>query len=455
MPTRAHFYAPIQNNAGDIQANSTVRVLQPETTTLVSDPIYPDNDTPTVMSNPFICDTGVISFYMDQPQRVRLGITMPGQPEVFIDDLDVLALSAEGGADSSHAGLGTNSTSVGAGAVSAGSGASAFGNSASAGGAESVAIGHAANASGTNATVVGSTAAGSNVGSIALGEAAQSTGSNAIAIGIASAASGSNSMAAGDNSGATGDQATALGTSASAARVHSTALGAGAITTEDNQVMLGTAADNVRIPHMLSIAGANGTVYDLFIDNAGEIQSRYHIPPTATALLSGDDSTFETGVGGWTAVSGCTIASASTYHLVGANAMQMTLTAAPTGPSPETNPSARSTKVPAIAGHVYIARACGFVHAGDGSSYYTVAWADFYDASDALLGSVRGLPRAIVLVDGSADYWSITDVYAVAPLNTATVALRLGLPYSGDLTATTGDVYYFDNAQIYDLASTT
>lgn len=454
MANRAHFYAPIQNTAGDIQTNSTVRVLQPGTTTLISDPLYPDDETPTVMSNPFIADQGVVSIYMDTPQRVRLGVTLPGQSEVFLEDIDVLAVTGggNGGGDSSHAGLGTNSTSVGSGAASAGAGSSAFGNSASAPGGESVSIGHGAVASGTNAIVVGSTALGSNTGGIAIGITASSTGVSAIAVGSASAASGGNSAAVGDNAIATGAQSASFGTSASSARIHATALGAQAITTEDNQVMLGTPSDNVRIPGAMTLKGANGVVYSVTIDNAGGFQSRYHVPPVSSGLLTGDDSAFDGGVGSWAPVSGCTIVSSSIYSYSGPASMQMTITAAPTT-GPETNPSAASLKVAASAGHTYIARARGFMHGGDGFSFTAVAWIEFYDSADTLLSSSRGPTRALVLDGAVADYWSIVDVYAVAPLNTATASLRLGFPYAGaGFSAQVGDIYYWDEAQIYDVA---
>src|SRR5262245_31205702 len=41
------------------------------------------------LANPFACLTGIVDFYLDAPQSVRLGITRSGKPEVFVDNLDV------------------------------------------------------------------------------------------------------------------------------------------------------------------------------------------------------------------------------------------------------------------------------------------------------------------------------------------------------------------------------
>lgn len=88
MP-RAHFSRPVQDASGDVQLNAVVRVLQPGTTTPITDTIYAAATGGTTRTNPFTYTDGVISFYLDTPQQVRLGVTIGAAPEVFFDDVDV------------------------------------------------------------------------------------------------------------------------------------------------------------------------------------------------------------------------------------------------------------------------------------------------------------------------------------------------------------------------------
>jgi hypothetical protein len=159
---RAHFYAPILDGEGNIQPNSVVRILQPGTETLIVDPLYSDNTTVSSMSNPFVSVDGTMSFYLDTPQRVRVGITKPGFDEVFFDDIDVL-VDATTTLDQTHTGAGTNSMSIGSGSVSGGAGSVALGNSAASAGAEGTAVGHSSNADGGDSTAMGD---GSGLGSL-------------------------------------------------------------------------------------------------------------------------------------------------------------------------------------------------------------------------------------------------------------------------------------------------
>lgn len=91
MTTRAHLYRPVQDTSGDVQSNVAVRVLQPGTTTPIADTMYVASTGGTTRSNPYTYTDGVISFYLDTPQRVRLGVTVGAAPEVFFEDVDVLS----------------------------------------------------------------------------------------------------------------------------------------------------------------------------------------------------------------------------------------------------------------------------------------------------------------------------------------------------------------------------
>lgn len=93
---RAHYSAPIQSNAGDLQASTTVSVFAPGSTfggtalgTLITGAVWADATSGNKMTNPFIATTGIIDFYLDFPQRVDLGVQVPGQAQVFYPGIDV------------------------------------------------------------------------------------------------------------------------------------------------------------------------------------------------------------------------------------------------------------------------------------------------------------------------------------------------------------------------------
>jgi hypothetical protein len=88
---RAHFYRLLVDPQGNMVPNVQVRVLEPGTTTLISEPVYADDTTPTPRSNPFEVPDGQVNFYLDRPRRVRLGVTAPDQPEAYYENVDVLA----------------------------------------------------------------------------------------------------------------------------------------------------------------------------------------------------------------------------------------------------------------------------------------------------------------------------------------------------------------------------
>jgi hypothetical protein len=62
--------------------------------TLLGSTVYADGSSSSTLTNPFVTSTGEVSFYLATPQRVDLGITIPGQAPVFFADIDVLSASA-------------------------------------------------------------------------------------------------------------------------------------------------------------------------------------------------------------------------------------------------------------------------------------------------------------------------------------------------------------------------
>jgi hypothetical protein len=226
---RAHYTRPVTDEQGNLLPNVQVTLFQPATTTLISDVIYSDDTSFNVLSNPWISSTGIIDFYLDNPERVRIGTVVGDAAIQYAEDVDVLAA----GSDSQHVGGGSNSLQIGIAAVATGDESTALGPSATTLGQQSTAVGDAANAVGNQ--------------SIAIGAATTALASE-IAIGNAATTAGGFSVAMGDTSAASAASATALGQNATSAWVHSTALGADSQATGANQIMLGSPSDTVVIP---------------------------------------------------------------------------------------------------------------------------------------------------------------------------------------------------------------
>ncbi len=94
---RAHYHAPVQSPAGALQLGATISVFAAGTTsggtqpgTLITQPVYPDGFSAAPMTNPFISQTGAADFWLPYPQRVDVGVQVPGQAQVFFTDLDVI-----------------------------------------------------------------------------------------------------------------------------------------------------------------------------------------------------------------------------------------------------------------------------------------------------------------------------------------------------------------------------
>ena len=84
MP-REHYNRPIQNAAGDLLVNSTVRLISKTTGQNSTVTIYKGETGGDTWENPWIAVDGVVDFWLDQPGRYRLGVTPPSQPEKIFD----------------------------------------------------------------------------------------------------------------------------------------------------------------------------------------------------------------------------------------------------------------------------------------------------------------------------------------------------------------------------------
>jgi trimeric autotransporter adhesin len=442
MADRAHHYSVIQNAAGDLQPDSVVRVLQPGTETLIGDPVYPDNTTVTPMTNPFTSADGTINFYLDLPQRVRLGVTRPGQNEVFLDDIDLI-LDATSTFDQNHTGAGINSMTIGTGSSSPGAGTVALGNAASAVDAEATAVGHNSNGQAADSLAVGSAAVSTGTGAVSVGKSAAASGTNAVAAGKLSAASGNNTVVLGDNAVASAQQGSALGSAAQVSHAHSTAVGAQGASTEAQQVRLGTPTDFVDIPNFLTVkSNPGGVKYRLYVRDDGTLQIRYHFPLDAANLLTtgSHDDDFEGSNGSWAATNGA-ITNSTAFKYAGTSSMRMAQSAAAG--------SILSLKATAVEAHIYVGKAWMFRASSAAGTDPTGFRADllFYDGSNVLIGSAfQGVQQTIV-----EDIWMPVDVRAVAPVGTAKVSLRVQVGSGGDNTT----IWHVDNAGIFDVPTGT
>lgn len=93
---RAHIRREVRNSAGALLTNLDVRVLQPGTTTLYAGTLYTSDAGVGTLANPFVSADGVIDFYIEDSDRVRLGVQYGPDPEFFFDDVDVLEVNAGG-----------------------------------------------------------------------------------------------------------------------------------------------------------------------------------------------------------------------------------------------------------------------------------------------------------------------------------------------------------------------
>lgn len=83
MP-RAHISKVLQNPDGSVMTGASVRVLADGASTNLADPLYTTNAGSSTLSNPFISTDGRVEFYLNNPQRIQIGITPVGGTESFI-----------------------------------------------------------------------------------------------------------------------------------------------------------------------------------------------------------------------------------------------------------------------------------------------------------------------------------------------------------------------------------
>lgn len=436
---RQHLYMVAQDPAGNALENAQIRILQPGTENPIAAPIYANDTDVTAMPNPFTTASGLISIYIDTPQRVRIGITPPSAAERFIDDIDIGSSGAGGGGDSDHVGSGSGSTKVGLDAISDGDSSLAIAQQANSSGSNATAAGFGATASGPNATAIGSGTMAAGDRATAVGRQASAPALGSTSLGGQSAGSSTQATALGDTAVANSQRSTALGANSTAGHAHATAVGSEAVTTEANQVMLGTASDVAEAPGGYVLTSVDGKRGRLRMLPDGTLATTWHVPGGSINLLPVVEQDFETGIGAWATASGLTsVAQSADYASSGTNSLKATLSGSGAA-------SARSGKVAAVAGATYVGQARMFYHAGTMTAGLNgTCWLEFYDGANALIGSAAaGQSRKFF-----ADAWIHFDVRALAPAGTATVALVVGLPTGGGAAA---DVFYADQAGIFQL----
>lgn len=248
---RAHFNRALLDEQGNQVASAQVRLLAPGTTDLYGQTIYSDAADGGTYTNPWTTATGEVDFYLDAPDRVRIGVQVGASPEEFWDNIDILGV----GNDSTHPGTGESSLQIGVGTSATGFHATAVGQGAQATGDQSAALGDQASAPGGGAVAAGSQASAEQPGTVAVGQ----------------------------SSVAQGSQSTALGTAAQARYDQSTAIGAGALTDRPNQVAVGTNNDLVDIPGTAVLHSPDGTGFILRVTNDGMLYTQqlpaYEEPP--------------------------------------------------------------------------------------------------------------------------------------------------------------------------------
>lgn len=87
--TREHFQRPVQDEEGNLLPGTSIRLLDPGTTSAITDDIYLNGTTADVRTNPWITNDGLIDFYLPKARIVRIGITPPGDVEHFVEDMEV------------------------------------------------------------------------------------------------------------------------------------------------------------------------------------------------------------------------------------------------------------------------------------------------------------------------------------------------------------------------------
>jgi trimeric autotransporter adhesin len=270
---RAHFNRALLDLQGNQVPLATIRLLALGTTTAYGQTIYADATGGTTRTNPWATTLGEVDFYLDAPDRVRIGILVGAGPEEFWDNVDVTAVNS----DSTHPGAGAQSLQIGVGA----------------------------NATGVHATALGQGTQATADSTVALGEQATASDVGALAAGSQSDATAPGAVAIGQSALAQGTQSTAVGDAARAMFDRSVAIGAGAQTDRPHQVVLGTAADTAFFPGGIALQSPDGSTFMVGVTNEGVLYTQQlptYVPPPepneGTGESSGDSGDTDPGDGG-------------------------------------------------------------------------------------------------------------------------------------------------------------
>ncbi|MGA5598430.1 hypothetical protein ACPCSE_29770 [Streptomyces cellulosae] len=248
---RAHFNRALLDDQGNRIASAQVRLLVAGGTDPYGQTIYSDAVGGATLTNPWTTTSGEVDFYLDAPDRVKVGVKVGTDPEEFWDNTDVLGV----GNDSTHPGTGTGSMQIGAGAAATALNATALGQGAQAAGERATALGDDATASQEGALAAGTQASASQPGTVALGQSALAQGS----------------------------QSAAIGSGARALHDQGVAIGAGAATEQPYQIMLGSADHRVDVPGPLVLRSPSGAEFSLRVTDDGLLYTQelapYEEPP--------------------------------------------------------------------------------------------------------------------------------------------------------------------------------
>jgi hypothetical protein len=104
--SRAHIMKVLQNPDGSVMTGASVRVLADGASVDLPDPLYTTDAGSSTVSNPFTSTDGRVEFYLDNPQRLQIGITPAGGTESFIT-ADAMPDAANAVVADVHLSLGT------------------------------------------------------------------------------------------------------------------------------------------------------------------------------------------------------------------------------------------------------------------------------------------------------------------------------------------------------------
>lgn len=286
---RAHCYKPVTDGAGNLLSDVTVTVFEAARSQVLEQQMFTTPSGAGALSNPFAATNGIINFYLETPQRVRLSVKTPNATfNVYIDvepparevlrvDFPlrvtnspqpgwVLVFQGAGQArwqapddvsggevEHFHDGMNTNSTQLGQGSMASEVESTAVGDTAQATSVSATALGYDAHASGERSTALGTSSRGLGNDSLAVGYQSSAGGVSSAAVGASSVASGVRALAVGHGSKAEGADSVAVGFSARASQPFGLALGAFAEVLSLNGVALGATA-RVNTGHTNSVA---------------------------------------------------------------------------------------------------------------------------------------------------------------------------------------------------------